>query len=109
MLTSSAAPAIWRLPPPAAERYRAAQELDRYRPVGTSDSVAVLVHGCCGDRRDLADLARALARRGVLVLNLDVHAFRRGAAGPRPTRMSSAVLPPGARPPATGDGLRSSV
>jgi hypothetical protein len=82
VLTSSAAPAIWRLPLPAAEHYRAAQELDRYRPVGTSDSVAVLVHGCCGDRRDLADLARALARRGVLVLNLDVHAFGRGGGWP---------------------------
>jgi acetyl esterase/lipase len=44
--------------------------------------VVVLVHGCCGDRRDTASLARSLARRGAVVLNPDVHAAGAGGGWP---------------------------
>jgi hypothetical protein len=64
---------------------RGALVTDRYEPPrgGRPNAVIVLVHGCCGDRRDMADLARGLARRGALVLNSDMHAF--GAGGGWPT------------------------
>jgi hypothetical protein len=51
---------------------------DGTRPVG----VIVTVHGCCGDRRDMADLARALARRGATVLNTDMRAVGHGGGWP---------------------------
>ena len=65
--------------------------LDEYLPPGDvrSSPVAVLVHGCCGDRRDMAGLARALARRGVVVLNADVH--RLGAGGGWPESYGDVV------------------
>jgi acetyl esterase/lipase len=58
--------------------------LDEYMPARpASDSpVVVLVHGCCGDRRDMAGLARALARRGAVVLNADVHPVNDGGGWP---------------------------
>jgi dienelactone hydrolase len=58
--------------------------LDEYMPAPlASDSpVVVLVHGCCGDRRDMAGLARALARRGAVVLNADVHRVHDGGGWP---------------------------
>jgi len=58
---------------------------DLHRPPAASSAttpVAVLVHGCCGDRRDMAELSRALARSGTVVLNPDVRAFRRGGGWP---------------------------
>jgi hypothetical protein len=62
-------------------QYASGLGLDRQQsPGAAADSpVVVLVHGCCGDRRDLGALARALARRGAVVLNADVH--RLGAGG----------------------------
>lgn len=58
--------------------------LERHRPVALADDapVVVLVHGCCGDRRDTAGLARALARRGALVLNPDVGALAESGGWP---------------------------
>lgn len=58
--------------------------LERHRPAALADGapVVVLVHGCCGDRRDTASLARALARRGALVLNPDVGALADGGGWP---------------------------
>ena len=58
--------------------------LDRYEPATTSKDapVVVLVHGCCGDRRDLAGLARALARRGAVVLNAEIRNTRMGGGWP---------------------------
>lgn len=48
-----------------------------------SGSVVVLaVHGCCGDRRDLASLSRALADADVTVANSDVRPFRGGGGWP---------------------------
>jgi hypothetical protein len=64
--------------------YRADLLLDHYSPRdrGASATVAVLVHGCCGDRRDLAGLARALAGQGAMVVNADVHALADGGGWP---------------------------
>jgi len=58
--------------------------LDRYEPAALADDapVVVLVHGCCGDGRDTAGMARALARRGALVLNPDVGALAEGGGWP---------------------------
>jgi acetyl esterase/lipase len=58
--------------------------MERHRPAALADDapVVVLVHGCCGDRRDTAGLARALARRGALVLNPDVGALAEGGGWP---------------------------
>src|SRR6476620_6842225 len=59
--------------------------LDRYAPpaIPAAAPVVVLLHGCCGDRRDLAGLARALARRGNVVLNTDIHNNRDGGGWPK--------------------------
>ena len=56
--------------------------LDRYEPAALADDapVVVLVHGCCGDRRDTAGMA--LARREALVLNPDVGALAEGGGWP---------------------------
>lgn len=64
--------------PPTPVVYQAGLELDRYDPPVTREpapAVIVLVHGCCGDRRDLAAVGRSLARRGAVVGNADVHAI----------------------------------
>jgi acetyl esterase/lipase len=57
---------------------------DELRParVAAGAPVVVLVHGCCGDRRDMAALARALARRGAAVLNADVPTVADGGGWP---------------------------
>ena len=47
-----------------------------------ADTVVLLVHGCCGDRRDLASLAEAIADRGAVVLNADVSALGEGGGWP---------------------------
>jgi len=64
--------------------YAKGMALDVQLPEVTADRapIVVLVHGCCGDRRDLATLARALARRGAVTLNVDVHGARRGGGWP---------------------------
>jgi dienelactone hydrolase len=69
-----------RQPAPTPVEYRPDAVLDEYRPAAPARgaSAVLLVHGCCGDRRDLAAMARAIARRGVHVLNADVRAFHRG-------------------------------
>jgi hypothetical protein len=74
-------------PPPITTTTRPHAEnlvLDEYMPARpASDSpVVVLIHGCCGDRRDMAGLARALARRGAVVLNADVHPVYDGGGWP---------------------------
>jgi acetyl esterase/lipase len=58
--------------------------LDEHMPARVRDDapVVVLVHGCCGDRRDMAGLARALARRGAVVVNADVHPVAAGGGWP---------------------------
>jgi hypothetical protein len=48
-----------------------------------SRTVVLMVHGCCGDRRDMATFGRALAAHGALVANADVHAFRDGGGWPQ--------------------------
>jgi acetyl esterase/lipase len=57
---------------------------DLLRPARVADGapVVVLVHGCCGDRRDMAGVARALARRGAVVLNADVRTVAAGGGWP---------------------------
>jgi acetyl esterase/lipase len=57
---------------------------DELRPVAVDPGapVVVLVHGCCGDRRDMAGVARALARRGAVVLNIDVRRVADGGGWP---------------------------
>jgi dienelactone hydrolase len=71
---------------PAGEvvAYASGMVFERLGPAEPDDDapVVVLVHGCCGDRRDLGGLARALARRGALVLNTDVHALGDGGGWP---------------------------
>jgi hypothetical protein len=64
--------------------YTSGLDLDRQQsPAATADApVVVLVHGCCGDRRDLGALARSLARRGAVVLNADVHPLGAGGGWP---------------------------
>jgi hypothetical protein len=64
--------------------YATGMRLEHYQPpvVLAHVPVVVLVHGCCGDRRDLATLARALARRGAVVLNPDVHRLHSGGGWP---------------------------
>jgi hypothetical protein len=64
--------------------YARGLELDRQQSpvVMEAAPVVVLVHGCCGDRRDLGALARALARRGAVVLNADVHPLGAGGGWP---------------------------
>lgn len=61
--------------PPEPIEYRPDQVLDLYEPIdtGAAPVVVVAVHGCCGDRRDLAGLSRALVERGAVVANADVH------------------------------------
>jgi acetyl esterase/lipase len=50
--------------------YTASATLAVYRPVATAAApVAVLLHGCCGDRADLGQLALALAGEGMVVYN----------------------------------------
>ena len=50
--------------------YAAAATLDVYAPVGGHGlPVLVLLHGCCGSRADLAQLALATARAGAVVFN----------------------------------------
>jgi hypothetical protein len=45
--------------------------------------VVVLLHGCCGDTADMADLAYELAGRGVLVFNATWTTLERGGGWPR--------------------------
>lgn len=82
LLSSSVgvAPVIDHAPSVAA--YATGRELDRYNPSRPSSRVVVLIHGCCGDRRDMAELARALRRAGAIVLNADVRAFGDGGGWP---------------------------
>ena len=58
--------------------------LDHHIPVAALDGapVVVLIHGCCGDRRDMAGLARALTRRGAVVMNADVRNVQSGGGWP---------------------------
>ena len=58
--------------------------LDLYEPsdTGAAPVVVVAVHGCCGDRRDLAGLSRALVERGAIVANADVHPLAHGGGWP---------------------------
>lgn len=52
--------------------YRPGWAMDVSRPAtGTGLPVAVLLHGCCGDRSDLTLLARAIADTGVVTVNAD--------------------------------------
>jgi len=69
----------------ASIQYAPETVIDRYEPatIGARAPVFVLLHGCCGDRRDLAGLARALARRGNVVLNPDIHNLRDGGGWPK--------------------------
>ena len=91
IVATSLAAAVACGPPPPEEQtysmtaaYRADLLLDHYAPrdAGVASAVVVLVHGCCGDRRDLAGLARALAVRGATVVNADVHALADGGGWP---------------------------
>ena len=71
--TAGSGPALSKSALVAVEqRYRDELTLDVYRPASPR-AVVVLLPGCCGDRRDLGTLARALARRGAVVLNPDMH------------------------------------
>jgi hypothetical protein len=85
LLSGSTVPTSRRLHPPTRIEYRSSLVLDRYEPLGPASKtrpVVVLIPGCCGDRRDMSALARALARGGATVLNADVHAFGRGGGWP---------------------------
>ncbi len=65
--------------------YGAGRALDVYRPAdeaALADTVVAVVHGCCGDRRDLASLAEAIADRGAMVVNADVSALGDGGGWP---------------------------
>ena len=61
------------LPPVVVVRgipYTASAELDVYRPEGMSGlPVVVTLHGCCGTRDDLSQLASGLAENGAVVFN----------------------------------------
>lgn len=54
-------------------RYTRDLRLDIYTPpyAGTGRTVAVLIHGCCGDRGDLVKLAETVAAAGGVVFNVD--------------------------------------
>lgn len=69
---------------PTTEHYRSDMALDVYEPSdsGASAAVLVMVHGCCGDRRDMAGLARTLSDRGAVVVNVSVHAVADGGGWP---------------------------
>lgn len=59
-------------------------DLTVYRPAGVAAApVVVLLHGCCGDRADMGQLARALAAEGVLVFNTGWTPASRGGGWPR--------------------------
>jgi dienelactone hydrolase len=83
LLTASSPHVSAHLVPVVMRDYGRGMGLDRYDPLPSRPApVIVLVHGCCGDRRDMAELARALARSGAVVLNPDVRAFGRGGGWP---------------------------
>lgn len=72
--------ALYGLSPPPAfslaarnQPYLTGLELDVYTPAMplVDLPVAVLVHGCCGDRTDLVKLAETVAARGAVVMNVD--------------------------------------
>ncbi len=63
--------------------YSDAAVLDVYTTAGAQAApVFVLLHGCCGDRRDLAQLARGLAEGGAVVFNASWHGLHEGARYP---------------------------
>jgi hypothetical protein len=82
LLATSASAHGWLAPAYSPEQYAERATLDLYRQPVRSREVVVLVHGCCGDRRDTAELARALARSGAVVLNPDVRPFGAGGGWP---------------------------
>ena len=84
LLLSSSDARVPHRPAPITMEYAAGLEADHYLVPQTPvpAPVAVLVHGCCGDRRDMSELARALARSGAVVVNPDVRAFRHGGGWP---------------------------
>lgn len=72
-------------PDPRSAVYRDDLVIDVYEPPdGTPplDVVVVAIHGCCGDRRDLAPIAEALAGTGATVVNADVRALGAGGGWP---------------------------
>mgnify|MGYP001822473928 CR=1 FL=1 len=71
---------------PLQVTYRDGLEVDVYHPeedMMLRDVVVVMVHGCCGDRRDLRPLAEAIAGRGATVVNADVRALGDGGGWPQ--------------------------
>jgi len=85
LLLSGAAPSYRGVPLSVSEReYETSMGLNEVVPQipRRNAPVVVLIHGCCGDRRDLEVLARALARRGTVVLQPDVHRFGAGGGWP---------------------------
>ncbi len=69
---------------PAVFDYGNGLELEVHGPTTPKSGSIVLLalHGCCGDRRDLANLSRALADADVTVANSDVRPFRGGGGWP---------------------------
>jgi acetyl esterase/lipase len=60
-------------------------------PDGAGHPVAVLLHGCCGDRADLTMLSVALAEAGVVVVNADWGGLAAGTHEDAVVRASCAV------------------
>lgn len=94
-------------PPVRALKVAPGTAADLHLPaVATGAPTVVLLHGCCGDRADLGALARALARRGALVLNVDWTTPRDGGGWPRSYREASCAVAV-ARDLATDHGARA--
>lgn len=70
---------------PQPTAYRNELIADVYEPpegAASLDVVVVALHGCCGDRRDLAPIAEAIAGTGATVVNADVRALPAGGGWP---------------------------
>jgi acetyl esterase/lipase len=64
--------------------YAPGMELDVHARAGTTGApVLVLLHGCCGSKDDLTQLAEAIAARGAVVFNASWTNVERGGAWPR--------------------------
>ncbi len=81
------------VPPVQHVRVAPGSDADLHRPADPAGApTIVLLHGCCGDRADLGALARALARRGGLVLNVDWTTLADGGGWPRSYRQATCAI-----------------